>query len=91
MTGSKAVSYTHLMLYRLTPTLIEKGYVYIAESPLFEIRCKDETYFSYSDAEKVEILQKLADKCGTKVLQIVFRDADMTHGVLQTWKDTDHR
>ena len=38
------------MLYRLTPTLIEKGYVYIAESPLFEIRCKDETYFAYSDA-----------------------------------------
>ena len=50
------------MLYRLTPTLIEKGYVYIAESPLFEIRCKDETYFAYSDAEKVEILQKLGNK-----------------------------
>ena len=47
------------MLYRLTPTLIEKGYVYIAESPLFEIRCKDKTYFAYSDAEKTEILQKL--------------------------------
>ena len=50
------------MLYRLTPTLIEKGYVYIAESPLFEIRCKDETYFAYSDAEKAEILQKLGNK-----------------------------
>ena len=47
------------MLYRLTPTLIEKGYVYIAESPLFEIRCKDKTYFAYSDAEKADILQKL--------------------------------
>ena len=50
------------MLYRLTPTLIEKGYVYIAESPLFEIRCKNETYFAYSDAEKAEILQKLGNK-----------------------------
>ena len=50
------------MLYRLTPTLIEQGYVYIAESPLFEIRCKDETYFAYSDAEKTEILQKLEGK-----------------------------
>lgn len=50
------------MLYRLTPTLIEKGYVYIAESPLFEIRCKDKTYFAYSDAEKTEILQKLDGK-----------------------------
>ena len=47
------------MLYRLTPTLIEKGYVYIAESPLFEIRHKDKTYFAYSDAEKAEILSKL--------------------------------
>ena len=50
------------MLYRLTPTLIEKGYVYIAESPLFEIHYKDETYFAYSDAEKAEILSKLNGK-----------------------------
>ena len=28
------------MLYRLTPTLINKGYVYIAESPLYEITTK---------------------------------------------------
>lgn len=28
------------MLYRLMPTLIEKGYVYIAESPLYEITAK---------------------------------------------------
>ena len=50
------------MLYRLTPTLIEKGYVYIAESPLYEINTKDKTYFAYSDSEKAEILKKLEDK-----------------------------
>ena len=50
------------MLYRLTPTLIEKGYVYIAESPLYEITCKDKTWFAYSDAEKNEILKKLEGK-----------------------------
>lgn len=44
------------MLYRLTPTLIEKGYVYIAESPLFEITTKDKTYFAYDEREKAEIL-----------------------------------
>ncbi len=44
------------MLYRLTPTLIEKGYVYIAESPLFEIECKGKTYFAYSDKEKADIV-----------------------------------
>jgi len=47
------------MLYRLTPTLIEKGYVYIAESPLYEINCKDKTYFAYSEKEKADILESL--------------------------------
>ena len=37
------------MLYRLTPTLIRDGYVYIAESPLFEISCKDKTWFAYNE------------------------------------------
>ena len=47
------------MLYRLVPTLIEEGYVYIAESPLFEITCKGKTYFAYSEREKAEILAGL--------------------------------
>ncbi len=47
------------MLYRLMPTLIEKGFVYIAESPLYEIETKDKTYFAYSDKEKGEITAKL--------------------------------
>ena len=50
------------MLYRLTPTLIDKGYVFIAESPLFEINTKDKTYFAYTEAEKTEILKTLAGK-----------------------------
>ena len=48
------------MLYRLTPTLIEQGFVYIAESPLFEITTKAKTYFAYTEKEKVRILQQLA-------------------------------
>ena len=47
------------MLYRLTPTLIEKGYVFIAESPLYEINCKDDTYFAYTEEEKPRIIEKL--------------------------------
>ena len=47
------------MLYRLTPTLIEKGYVYIAETPLFEINCGDKTWFAYSDKEKNDIVKTL--------------------------------
>ena len=44
------------MLYRLTPTLIQQGYVYIAESPLYEITWKDKTWFAYSDKEKNDIV-----------------------------------
>ncbi len=49
------------MLYRLVPTLINEGYVYIAESPLYEIECKGKTYFAYSDREKAEIVDKLGN------------------------------
>jgi DNA gyrase subunit B len=50
------------MLYRLIPTLIEAGKVFIAESPLYEIRCGNQTYFSYSEKEKNELLSKLGNK-----------------------------
>ena len=47
------------MLYRLAPTLIREGYVYIAESPLYEIVSKGKTYFAYSDREKAAIVDSL--------------------------------
>ncbi len=47
------------MIYRLVPTLIREGYVYIAESPLYEIECKGKTYFAYSDKEKADIVAGL--------------------------------
>ncbi|HEX2938585.1 MAG TPA: toprim domain-containing protein [Ruminiclostridium sp.] len=50
------------MLYRLVPTLIEKGFVYIAESPLFEINVKDKTFFAYTEKEKAEIVGGLTGK-----------------------------
>ncbi len=50
------------MLYRLTPTLIEQGYVYIAESPLFEITTKDKTYFAYNEQEKDRVLAEIGNK-----------------------------
>jgi DNA gyrase subunit B len=51
------------MLYRLTPTLIQEGYVYIAESPLYEINYKEKTWFAYSDKEKNDIVNgELAEK-----------------------------
>lgn len=50
------------MLYRLTPTLIDEGKVYIAESPLYEINTKDEVYFAYTEAEKEEFIKKIGNK-----------------------------
>ena len=47
------------MLYRLTPGLIQKGYVYLALSPLFEIETKKKKYFAYNEEEKVKILDML--------------------------------
>ncbi len=47
------------MIYRLVPTLIKEGYVYIAESPLYEIESGSKTYFAYSDREKTDIIESL--------------------------------
>ena len=52
------------MLYRLVPTLIREGFVYIAETPLFEINAKGKTWFAYNEAEKANILSGLdGQKC----------------------------
>ncbi len=50
------------MLYRLTPTLIEEGRVFIAESPLYEITTKTDTYFAYTEKEKEKFLQKIGNQ-----------------------------
>ncbi len=54
------------MIYRLCPTLIREGYVYIAETPLFEITYKEKnqekTWFAYTEREKAEICRELEGK-----------------------------
>ncbi len=50
------------MIYRLMPKLIEAGKVYIAESPLYEVTCKDQTYFAYNEMEMDEIKAEIGDK-----------------------------
>ena len=57
------------MLYKLTPRLITDGYVYIAESPLFEITLKDKTYFAYTEEEKTRIMAMLGDNAPKATLQ----------------------
>ena len=50
------------MLYTLAPTLIEKGFVYIAESPLYEINTSERTYFAYDETERADILRQIGGK-----------------------------
>lgn len=50
------------MIYRLMPTLINEGKVYIAETPLYEIGTKEKTYFAYDEKEKNDILAELDGK-----------------------------
>lgn len=50
------------MIYRLMPTLIKEGKVFIAESPLYEITCKDETWFCYTEKEKQDALLGIGDR-----------------------------
>ena len=49
------------MLWRLTPTLIREGYVYIAETPLYELTCKGKTWFAYDEREKTDIVESFGD------------------------------
>ena len=58
------------LFYELLPTLLEKGKVYIAESPLFEISTKEEIYFAYNEFEKADILKKLEDQKIKYTLQL---------------------
>ena len=50
------------MIYRLMPTLIKEGKVFIAESPLYEINTKDETWFCYTEREKAEAIEQIGNK-----------------------------
>lgn len=50
------------MIYRLTPTLIQEGKVFIAESPLYEITTKDKVYFAYDEVEKDRYVTEIGNQ-----------------------------
>ncbi|ODS42474.1 MAG: DNA gyrase subunit B [Candidatus Altiarchaeales archaeon IMC4] len=47
--------------YRYMPHLIEAGYVYIAQPPLYKIKKGKADYYAYSDAEKDGLLKNLTE------------------------------
>ena len=50
------------MLYRLAPSLISAGKVFIAESPLYEITSGDQTWFAYTEKEKTDAINEIGNK-----------------------------
>ena len=50
------------MIYRLMPTLIQEGKVFIAETPLYEINTKDQVWFAYDEKEKAQALEEIGDQ-----------------------------
>lgn len=50
------------MIYRLMPTLIEEGKVFIAETPLYEINTKDQVWFAYTEKEKAQALEEIGNQ-----------------------------
>ena len=50
------------MIYRLMPTLIEEGKVFIAETPLYEINTKDQVWFAYTEKEKTQALEEIGNQ-----------------------------
>ena len=50
------------MIYRLVPTLIREGKVFIAESPLYEITSKNEVYFAYDESEKEQFIAQIGSE-----------------------------
>jgi DNA gyrase subunit B len=57
------------LFYRLLPTLLKMGKIYIAESPLFEINTKTDTYFAYDEKERQSIVREIEKKGQKYVVQ----------------------
>ena len=55
--------------YRYMTPLIEKGYVYAAQPPLFQVKKGKEVYYTYSDREQEKLMKELADKPGKAEIQ----------------------
>jgi DNA gyrase subunit B len=53
-------------LYRYMNELFDKGYVYIAQPPLYQLRSGKEVYYAYSDRE----LEKVKEKIGKKSISV---------------------
>lgn len=80
--------------YRFMRPLIEEGYVYAAQPPLFRVKRGKETWYTYSDKEQEDLLTELREKDSKTKVEIQrykgLGEMDYTQ-LWETTMDYNHR